>query len=342
MIARALAFAVIVPAALAAQRPTTAADVQRILAPLADDSVAGRMTASPGEAKAARFIAGEMQRIGLRPMGDSGWFQRVPLAAVPLAQPRRGRTERLVLVKSFAERDTFPAERRRSAVNVIGLLEGSDPQLKDEYVLITAHFDHVGIGTAVNGDSIYNGADDDASGVTTALEIARQLAEGPAPKRSVLFALWTGEEMGMLGTRWFIDHPVVPFGQIVANLEIEMIGRPDSLAGGAGQAWLTGFQRSNMGEQLAAAGVPIVADARPEQNFFERSDNIVLARRGIVAHTLSTFNLHADYHRPSDDLRGMDFEHMAAVINAAARATRILADGPKPAWKPGGQPVPRP
>lgn len=330
------------PAALIAQRPTTAADVQRVLAPLADDSMAGRMTASAGEARAARFIAAEMQRIGLRPMGDSGWFQRVPLAAVPLAQPRRGRTERLLLVNSFVARDTFPAERRRTAVNVVGLLEGSDPQLKSEYVLITAHFDHVGIGAAVNGDSIYNGADDDASGVTTALEIARQLAERSAPKRSVLFALWTGEEMGMLGSRWFIENPVVPFAQIVANLEIEMIGRPDPLVGGAGKAWLTGFERSNMGEQLAAAGVPIVADKRPEEHFFERSDNIALARRGVVAHTLSTFNLHADYHQPSDDLRGMDLEHMAAVINAAARATQILADGPKPAWKAGGQPVARP
>jgi hypothetical protein len=339
MLARALALILLIPAVLTAQRPTSAADVERVLAPLADDSMAGRMTASPGEAKAARFIAAEMQRIGLKPMGDSGWFQRVPLAAVPLAQPRRGRTERLMLLKSFADRDTFPAERRRTAVNVVGLLEGSDPQLKSEYVLITAHFDHVGIGAALNSDSIYNGADDDASGVTTALEIARQLAERAAPKRSVLFALWTGEEMGMLGSRWFIENPVVPFGQIVANLEIEMIGRPDALVGGAGKAWLTGFERSNMGEQLAAAGIPIVADKRPEQNFFERSDNIALARRGVVAHTLSTFNLHADYHRPSDDMRGMDLEHMATVINAAARATQILADGPKPAWKPGGQPA---
>lgn len=338
MLARALVLALIVPAALAAQRPTTAADVQRVLFPLADDSMAGRMTGSPGEAKAARFIAGELQRLNLKPVGDSGYFQRVPLASVPLAQPRRGRTERLVLVKSFADRDTFPAERRRTAVNVVGLLEGSDPALKSEYILITAHFDHVGIGPAVNGDSIYNGADDDASGVATVLEIARQLTEGPAPKRSVLFALWTGEEMGMLGTRWFIENPVVPFGQIVGNLEIEMIGRPDSLAGGAGKAWLTGYERSNMGEQLAAAGIPIGPDMRPDQRFFERSDNIALARRGIVAHTLSTFNLHTDYHQPSDDVKGMDLAHMAAVINAAARATRVLADGPKPAWKPGGQP----
>lgn len=340
--ARVLAFALILPAALAAQRPTTAADVARILAPLVDDSMAGRMTASAGEASAARFIAAEMQRIGLTPMGDSGWFQRVPLAAVPLAPPRRGRSERLLLMKSVAARDTIPGERRHTAVNVVGLLGGSDPQFKSEYVLITAHFDHVGVGATVNGDSIYNGADDDASGVTTVLEIARQLAETSAPKRPVLFALFTGEELGMLGSRWFIENPVVPFGQIVANLEIEMIGRPDPRVGGAGRAWLTGFERSNMGEQLAAAGIPIVADVRPEQHFFERSDNIALARRGVVAHTLSTFNLHADYHQPSDDLRGMDLEHMAAVINAAARATRVLADGPRPAWKPGGQPVARP
>ncbi len=339
------ALALIAPAALVAQRATTAADVQRVLYPLADDSMAGRMTASPGEAKAAHFIAAELERLGLKPAGDSGYFQRVPLAAVPLAQPRRGRAERLVLTRSFAERDTFPAERRRTAVNVVGLLAGSDPVLRSEIVLITAHFDHVGTGPAVNGDSIYNGADDDASGVATVLEIARQLTEGPAPKRSVLFALWTGEEMGMLGTSWFIENPVVPFGQIVGNMEVEMIGRPDPLAGGTGKAWLTGFERSTMGEQLAAAGIPIGPDRRPDQRFFERSDNIAFARRGIVAHTLSTYNLHADYHQPSDDVKGMDLEHMAAVINAAARATRVLADGPKPEWKPGGQPgapAPRP
>lgn len=342
---RAFALALLAPAALAAQRPTTAADVRRILFPLADDSMAGRMTGSPGEAMAARFIAAEMQRIGLTSLGDSGYFQKVPVAAVPLAQPRRGRTERVLLLKSFAERDTFPVERRRPSVNVLGVLEGSDPVLKDEIVLIDAHFDHVGVGQAVNGDSIYNGADDDASGVVAVLEIARQLATGPRPKRTVLFVTTTGEEVGMFGTRWFIDHPPMPLARFVANMEIEMIGRPDSLAGGPGKAWLTGFERSNMGEQLAAAGIPIVADQRPDQHFFERSDNIVFARRGIVAHTLSTYNLHTDYHQPTDDVRGADLEHMAAVINAAARATRVLADGPKPEWKPGGQPAapaPRP
>ncbi len=118
-----------------------------------------------------------------------------------------------------------------------------------------------------------------------------------------------------------------------------MIGRADSLAGGPGKAWLTGYERSNMGEQLAQAGIPIVPDKRPDQHFFERSDNIAFARKGIVAHTLSSYNLHTDYHQPTDDVKGIDLEHMATVVNAAARAVRLLADGPKPEWKPGGMPV---
>lgn len=331
---------------LAAQRPTTEADVRRLLYPLADDSMAGRLTGSPGEARAARFIGAEMQRIGLKPLGDSGYFQRVPVAAVPLSTPSRsGRTECLVLLKSLADFDTVGAERRRPAVNVVGAIEGSDPALKGEVVLVDAHFDHLGVGRAINGDSIYNGADDDASGVTAVLEIARQLSSGPPPKRTILFVATTGEEVGLFGTRWFIDHPPVPLSQFVANLEIEMIGRPDSLAGGSGKAWLTGYERSNMGDALAKAGLPIVPDRRPDQHFFERSDNIAFARRGIVAHTLSSYNLHADYHQPSDDVKGVDFEHMTAVINAAAAATRLLADGPTLEWKTGGAPVapaPRP
>ncbi|MCX5760978.1 MAG: M20/M25/M40 family metallo-hydrolase [Gemmatimonadetes bacterium] len=328
------------PLGLGAQRPTRPADVKRLLYPLADDSMAGRLTGSPGEAAAARFIAAEMKRIGLKPLGDSGYFQRVAVVAMPLAQPsRRGATERLMLLKSLADLDTMPADRRRPSVNVVGVLEGSDPLLKDEVVLVDAHFDHIGVGLAINGDSIYNGADDDASGVTAVLEIARQLSGGPQPKRTVLFVATTGEEVGLFGTRWFIDHPPIPLSRFVANLEIEMIGRPDSLAGGPGKAWLTGYERSNMGEQLAQAGIPIVPDKRPDQHFFERSDNIAFARKGIVAHTLSSYNLHTDYHQPTDDVKGIDLEHMATVVNAAARAVRLLADGPKPEWKPGGMPV---
>ena len=167
----------------------------------------------------------------------------------------------------------------------------------------------------------------------------------PRPKRTLIFAATTGEEVGLLGTRWFIDHPPVPLARLVANLEIEMIGRPDSLAGGAGESLAHRVRALEHGRGAGPAGLPIVPDRRPDQHFFERSDNIAFARRGIVAHTVSSFNMHTDYHQPSDDVRGMDLAHMAAVINAAAVATRLLADGPKPEWKPGGQPAapaPRP
>jgi hypothetical protein len=187
-------------------------------------------------------------------------------------------------------------------------------------------------------DSVFNGADDDASGVVAVMEIARRLAAGPRPKRTIIFMATTGEEVGLLGARWYMQHPVVPNDALVANLEIEMIGRPDSLSGGSGRAWLTGFERSTMGESFAAAGLPIVPDKRPSQSFFARSDNIAFARMGIPAHTLSSFNLHEDYHQVTDEVRAVDFEHMAAVIDAAVKAVGLLANGPAPVWKPGGKP----
>ena len=312
--------------------------MRRVLSALADDSMEGRRTASPGELRAARFIVSEMQAIGLAPAGDSGFVQRVPLVAVA---GRRG-SEGYRLQDSWAALDTIPAERRREGHNVIGILPGSNPALRDEYILVDAHLDHLGVGRPLAGDSIYNGADDDASGVTAVLEIARALAAGPGVGRSVIFAATTGEEMGLLGTRWYIAHPARPLDQLVGNLEIEMIGRPDSLAGGPGRAWLTGYERSTMGDSLAAEGIPIVPDPRPNQHFFERSDNIAFARMGIPAHTLSSFNLHDDYHRQSDDVSKVDFAHMTAVISAAVDAVRILANGPRPEWHPGGRPEPAP
>ena len=310
------------------------ASVRFAMGVLADDSMQGRMTGSPGSSKAAAFIASQMREVGLVPKGDSGFFQRVPMALTR----RTNGGDRLSLVADFATLDTFPGSRRRPGVNVVGMVRGTDPRIADQVVLVDAHYDHLGIGAPVNGDSIYNGADDDASGTTAVLEIARSIAAGPPPRRSILFVATTGEEVGLLGTRWFIAHPPVTLKSIVANLEIEMIGRPDSLAGGPGRAWLTGYARSSMGAAFSAAGLAIVPDARPSQHFFERSDNIAFARMGIPAHTLSTFNLHTDYHRPSDELSRIDIAHMTRVIRTAAAAVRILADGPAPHWNKGGQP----
>jgi hypothetical protein len=256
------------------------------------------------------------------------------LLGVPLAQATKGMTGKTIhSTLKFVEQPTLGG-------NVVGFIEGTDPVLKNEHVLIDAHYDHLGIGLPAAGttDSIYNGADDDASGTTAVIEIARAIKAGALPKRTLIFAATTGEEVGLVGTNWYIAHSVRPLAQMAANLEIEMIDRPDSLAGGPGKAWLTGYERSTMGDTLAARGVPIVQDPRPDQRFFQRSDNIAFARMGIPAHTLSTFDLHADYHRANDESRLANFDHMAGVINAAVTAVRLLSDGVKPVWYPGCKP----
>jgi Zn-dependent M28 family amino/carboxypeptidase len=222
--------------------------------------------------------------------------------------------------------------------NVIGIVRGRDATLTKETVLLSAHLDHLGIGREVNGDKIYNGADDDASGVTAVLELARALASGPKPKRTVIFVLFGSEEIGGWGARYFQDHPPVPLETFVANLEFEMIGRPDA-AVAPRTLWLTGFERSDLGKQLAAHGARLVADPHPAERFFQRSDNYVLARKGIIAHTVSSFGLHPDYHRPSDDLSHIDFKHMTEAIASMVEPVRWLVNSDfKPQWAEGGRP----
>jgi hypothetical protein len=310
------------------------AEVHRLLSVLADDSMQGRRTATEGAARAARFIASRLRAYDVRPAGDHGFYQIVPLKSILSASGRR----RLILRKGAAA-GTAAGQRLRGR-NVVGVVPGNDPQRADEFVVVAAHYDHLGIGRPVDGDSIYNGADDDASGVVAVLEVARVLARHPAP-RSVILLLTTGEELGLLGTRWYLAHPVRPLDHTVAELEVEMIGRPDYAVGGPGHAWLTGYERSTVGDMLRAANLPIVADPRPDQRFFMRSDNIAFAIRGIPAHTVSSFDLHKDYHRPSDELDRTDPQHMAAVIDAVIQAVRLLATRPAPTWHPGGQPTAR-
>ena len=317
------------PARVSPSRSITEVDVRRILSALAHDSMEGRRTGTAGANRAAAFIASEMKAIGLAPAGDSAYHQKVPFVAAGT---------RIRLLESLSALDTIPEAARLIGYNIIGVIPGTDAALRDQIVVIGAHYDHEGIGAPVNGDSIFNGADDDASGVTAVLEIARAIAAGPAPKRTMVFMTTTGEEQGILGTQWYVRHPAFPIAQMVADMEIEMIGRPDSMAGGSGKAWLTGFDRSTMGDILKSANVPIVPDPYPAQRFFERSDNIVFARMGIPAHTLSSYNMHTDYHTPSDDVDKIDFAHMTSVIRAAATAARLLADGTAPQWKEGGRP----
>ncbi len=237
--------------------------------------------------------------------------------------------------------------------NAVGRLTGSDPTQANEVILLSAHIDHVGTGRSsarpgqaasagqsdgADKDTIYNGADDDASGSIAVLELAQALAAGPRPKRTIVFAWFGSEESGGTGSRYFADKPVVPLDRIVANLQFEMIGRPDEKVP-PHTLWLTGYERSNLGPELANRGAKLVQDPHPEQNFFTRSDNIQFARRGVIAHTVSSFGLHKDYHQPSDEIGTIDFAHMTDAIRSMLEPVRWLANSTfKPEWKPGMKP----
>jgi hypothetical protein len=222
--------------------------------------------------------------------------------------------------------------------NAVGVLPGTDPKLKDEAILLSAHVDHLGVGRPVNGDAIYNGADDDASGVTAVLELARALAAAHDLKRTVVFATFGSEETGGFGDRWFMAHPPVPLQNIVANLEFEMIGRADSKVK-SDQLWLTGWDRTDLGPELAKHGARLVGDPHPDQNFFQRSDNYALAKKGVIAQTVSSYGLGEYYHQPSDDLSHVDFEHMKQAISSMVEPVKWLVNTDwKPQWKGGMKP----
>jgi hypothetical protein len=221
--------------------------------------------------------------------------------------------------------------------NAVGALPGGDIRDKDDIILISAHLDHLG-ARDTGAERIYNGADDDASGSTAVLALAEALAKGNPLKRTVVFAWFGSEEAGGYGARYFVEKPVVPLDRIVANLEFEMIGRPDASIA-PHTLWLTGWERTTLGPKLSAQGARLVADPHPAEKFFTRSDNFTLARRGIIAQTVSSFGLHSDYHQPSDKLSRIDFDHMTESIQSMLAPIRWLADsGYKPDWMPGGRP----
>lgn len=224
----------------------------------------------------------------------------------------------------------------RSCQNVIGLLPPRSEPLAPEHarqaIVVTAHYDHIGHDEeapdpdAPEGvDTINNGADDDASGVAAVLELAEALAAGPAPTRPILFLLVTGEERGLLGTDVYLDQPVFPLEETLYNLNIEMIGRPDPLMPGPGALWLTGWAETTLGPSLEGEGQPVQADPRPEQNFYQRSDNIAFVRRGVMGQTLSSFGMHTDYHQVSDEADTLDYDHMETATRNVLKVLQALA-----------------
>jgi Zn-dependent M28 family amino/carboxypeptidase len=277
----------------------------------------GRGSGTHDELVAAEYLASELRRAGIQAAGDNGGY-----------------------IQNVSGEFEFYGQGKKqwNTRNVIGILPGRDAKLKDQVILLTAHMDHLGVGRPVNGDSIYNGADDDASGCVAVLQLAQALAQDDLPKRTVIFAFFGSEETGGQGNQYFLDHPPAPLENIVANLEFEMIGRPDS-AVKPDELWLTGYDRSNLGPELAKHGAKLVADPHPSQQFFKRSDNYALAKRGIIAQTVSSFGLHKEYHRPNDDVSHIDFIHMEQAIESMVEPVKWLANTEfKPEWLPGKKP----
>ena len=232
----------------------------------------------------------------------------------------------------------LPESGPRKTFNAIGYLPGSDASAGT--ILLSAHLDHLGVGKPVNGDAIYNGANDDAAGTTAVLELAHALAAGPKLRRSVLFVCYGSEEIGELGSTYFGGHPPVPLKDLVTNLEFEMIGTQDPKMP-KGVLLLTGWERSNLGPTLKQHGALLGPDPYPEQHFFERSDNYALALKGVVAHTAAGWGTPPTYHQPSDDLAHLDIAFMTTAIQSLIEPVRWLGMNDfKPAWNAGGQPKP--
>ena len=219
-----------------------------------------------------------------------------------------------------------------TAPNVIGILPGSDDRLRAEFVLVSAHMDGLGVGPAVDGDSIYNGADDNASGTAAVLEVAEALAAlRKRPKRSVAFLAVSGEERGLLGSAAFVENPPIPLERIVANLNVDMIGRnwEDTIS-------VIGKPYSTLGglvDSVAAAhpelSMAVVGDRWPSEGFFFRSDHFNFARKGIP--TVFFFNgVHEDYHMPSDEVDKIKFEKAARIGRLVFEIALAVANAEEP------------
>ncbi len=287
---------------------------------LASDLLEGRDSPSKGLDLAAEYISGEFDKLGLSPGNGESWFQEFDHTA------RRGNIAGKVR-------------------NVIGLLPGSDPKLKDEYVIVSAHYDHLGKREG-DGDRLYNGANDDASGVSGVIETANALRAKP-PKRSVIFMCFWGEEQGLLGSKAYTKTPLFPLKSTIAMVNLEQIGRTDDSEGPrVAEFNVTGFDFTDLAEVLRGAAdkekVKVTKHPRNSDAYFFASDNGAFAAVGVPAHTVSTVYSFADYHQPGDEWAKLDYTNMVKIVRSVARGVESVANRKDPIkWNESNQKVAR-
>jgi Zn-dependent M28 family amino/carboxypeptidase len=223
--------------------------------------------------------------------------------------------------------------------NVLAMLPGSDPVLKDTYVLVTAHYDHIGMRSGGEGDRINNGANDDGSGTVSVIELATALAKlKERPKRTIVFMTVFGEEKGLLGSRYYGKHPLFPIEKTVADVNLEHVGRTDDQEGDkTGTATLTGFDYTDVGPIFQRAGeltgIKVYKHEKNSDSFFGRSDNQALADQGVPAHTLCVAFIFPDYHQVGDHWDKINYPNLAKTNRMVALALLMMANNPTaPKW----------
>ena len=278
--------------------------VKKHLYTLANDSMQGRKAGSPGIEKAAKYIEQQFSEIGLKPFNSSNFRQSF--------KHINSRSE------SKEELDLF---------NIIGLLEGTS--LKEEFVVISAHYDHLGQKKDSPGDDTYNGANDNATGVSAMIMLAEYFKKNKTNKRSILFVAFTAEEMGLVGSNYFGN--TISAESIIAGVNIEMIGKESPF--GPKTAWLTGFERSSFGriiqKNLSNSEYKLYPDPYKNFRLFFRSDNASLARLGVPAHTFSTspMDKDLDYHQLSDEVETLEVKTITETIRAISKGINSVISG---------------
>ncbi|RYG35039.1 M28 family peptidase [bacterium] len=271
---------------------------------LASDTLAGRATPSPELDMAAEYIATRLSGAGAKPGVGESFFQ-------------------------------IAIYREKPVRNVVAVIKGTDPKFVGQYVLVTAHYDHLGTRPSGEGDRINNGANDNASGVASMIETARLLAVKP-PKRNVAFIAFWGEERGLLGSTYYGKNPVFPLKDTIADINLEQMGRTDDSEQGDRKltADITGAKFSEVSKILAdafkAKGLKLNLDAKPNEAYFVASDNAALALAGVPAHTLSVAYEFPDYHKPADEWPKLDYVNLASLTLGVAEGVKRIADLPTP------------